>query len=663
MMVVQIWQAGVVYRACQVIIMVYILWDLVQSEQYVQHLLPEGTINTWIEPGSMSRKNQVPQYCANQDLYALSKSFVMDFPICRKHPYNELFLKTPKSVAVTCSYIEETRTGWPCAASDASSRAAACISRGGAVSEDRLQCECIKMQAFYPSGIEDLDVVFQHFYALDTPGDSFEVKGNSLYDLDTTLIAYNGSEVKYKAGSKIAIRLSELLQLANVSLDELNPSVASDYRNDSVYPRFRSTGVRIDIGLHYNNRVGITRRPSLAITSRDVEQKMKAYAHIGSPSLGWSTIGPTPSFREHPVGPEGNATYVKVSNYNMVVLVKFTTTGKVFRFKFHYFLVALIGSFVLMTVARSFTDALSCYAIDFWAKGGMQLAASSQVMIKKKFERVSLDHGLCMQGLRAAIGVKVFQELDCDRDGIITKKDLKKVLQQKINPLAARRIAHAIMQVGDDDDDGELSLDFAEFLTVLETDTVPFSKYLSIVKTGKLLLGSSERLFGTHLESNAVDMEDTAGDIEENVDNKCVVYRHADACVDVGAEPNDAKAEHDVKAERDSASTDWCSTRNGRVQFVEMEDKDARKMAVAAFDVGGGDDAQQTMGVRENGQAQTKIVDDVRAQNVLGGKRVHSACFANLPFLRIIYLHMRIAYAHVRIAYTHAVRMFTSATR
>jgi len=475
-----------------------ILWDLVQSEQYVEHLLPDGAVNPWVEPGAMGRNDKMPQYCSNKDLYAYSEHFVLDRPVCRKHHYTELFHKTPTTVSVTSSYIEEVRTGWPCAASDASSRAAACT---GAVSEDGLQCECVETQAFYPSGIEDLDIVFQHFYTLDTPGENFNVKGNSLYDVDTTLVAHNGSEVKYKAGTNIAIRLSDLLARAEVSLDALNPSVASDYRNDSVYPRFRSTGVRIEIGLHYNNRDDKTRRPGLARNPSEVQQGMKAYAHIGSPSLGWSTIGPTPSFREHPVGPDGNATYVKVSQYNMVVLINFTSTGKVFRFKFHEFLVALIGAVVLIEIARSFTDAITLYSMYTWGKDGFQLAPSSQVMFKKKFERVSLEHALSMQGLRAAIGLKVFQQLDHDNDGVITKKDLKHVLSEQINPLAAQRIAHAIMQVGDDDDDGVENLDFAEFLTVLETDTVPFSRYLSIVNAGKFLLGSSQRLFGTHLES------------------------------------------------------------------------------------------------------------------------------------------------------------------
>jgi len=170
---VDIWQVGLTYRILQLAVIAYVLWDLIVSNSYVVSEVPSGTVNAWCDTGRASfaallaaRNATSFAYCSSPDhdfMYSAEWSYVQ--PACRPLQPDEIVTKGVGSVHFTTNIIETIEYGWPCDDADAdATKRGKCEEGGGSVEQSGNQCICALSTTFYPKGIEDLKLAFEHEY-------------------------------------------------------------------------------------------------------------------------------------------------------------------------------------------------------------------------------------------------------------------------------------------------------------------------------------------------------------------------------------------------------------------------------------------------------------------------------------------------------------------
>ena len=113
----------------------------------------------------------------------------------------------------------------------------------------------------------------------------------------------------------------------------------------------------------------------------------------------------------------------------------------------------------------------------------LELSEISRVLRGKRMETVTPDHVLAAQGMLSALSVGSYKTLDSDADGLIDMKDIVRAFARVdgISFEQSTEIAGLIMEKGDagkrsNAGDGKLS--FAEFVSVLSQDMMPFHTML-----------------------------------------------------------------------------------------------------------------------------------------------------------------------------------------
>lgn len=108
----------------------------------------------------------------------------------------------------------------------------------------------------------------------------------------------------------------------------------------------------------------------------------------------------------------------------------------------------------------------------------------STVLANKRAERVSKKQAFAQLGLRAAIGVQWFRQLDANDSGYINVPDLVSVFGNVsgVTKEQAFQIAQTIVRTADNSKDGKIT--FNEFMNCLEGgDTLDFNRFVDLVYT------------------------------------------------------------------------------------------------------------------------------------------------------------------------------------
>ena len=540
---------AIFFRICQAMALGMGLLQLYMNDGWALAETPGGMTNAWDESGTMLLTTDDPAlpdrlpYCSNEMYSYAFRTYSLVAPACEALMPAELTTKTQRSLFFTTSIVETVSLGWPCAAADAVQRSAECAAVGGAsFARSGGQCGCRSSRALYPLAVEEMEMAFEHAYATTEQfgwlGSSAKSDGSSPDDerLESVMVYSNGSEVTFAPGEPIAMRLSQWLQAANVSLDDINEAVPADPLGRSA-PK-RSTGVAVRVQVEYSNADRTTGR---AVFGR---RKMHAEVTVRPEIATWTGIGTTSNwvrYRPHrtckghatrcsdmprrsmrhaaphatphtimrralcsslagtnlmlvvcalvsqidyPTLPRGiPQQYHLVERWRHGVLFQFHLTGRVDRFDWFYLLGVAVSTMVLLKAANVAADFVAFYCLP---------NGQSTVLRNKREEIVSKRSEFAEIGMKAALAAATYRDFDPDNNGSIEAVDIVRMFAhvEGVSCDQAHAIAHAIMHDADTGDEGEVAggpggLSYVEYMTCLEGDAIDFAQFLKHVEPTK----------------------------------------------------------------------------------------------------------------------------------------------------------------------------------
>ena len=251
------------------------------------------------------------------------------------------------------------------------------------------------------------------------------------------------------------------------------------------------TGVQLDVEIDYSNKNLETGKADPTVSRVTAEVVL-------SPKRGWAGLGALPTvFAVYP----SNYTFHTVDRYRQGVVINFKGRGTYYRFDYSVVMTALITGAVLISSAGILTDvlAINLYRVRRGGRFGLtlELTATSRVLRAKRTEDVSPDAVLAAQGMIGALAVSSFESLDSDGDGLVDAGDIVRAFARVpgIEYTQAAELARLIVDRGDrsgGNQRGDGKLSFAEFVSVLAQDMMPFHHLLACMSTrARLELGAS----------------------------------------------------------------------------------------------------------------------------------------------------------------------------
>jgi LSD1 subclass zinc finger protein len=413
-------------------------------------------------------------------------------PECQMLDGQSIMTKDINKITMSTVYTENQKFGWP------QGGAADCDSVGtpfaveakaqcnSAVTRDPTtgQCECAFDSSVFPMQMENYTINIAHSYTVNQllgsswsgtssdPSDSLDTKFVQS-DGVTAVTFPNGTQREYQPGTPIQLTIHEMLSMAEIKnedgttstgirLDDANNYVAqTDARaGKSNYPKFRHTGVMLEVDMEYSNREGA----ELVIGNKDVNVKISVHAKPHN----WVSVGPSYFYPTYPTGPPGQQTFHSVVRYPQDIYVQFKVKGYAYGFNPMFFMQSLVVIFVSLGVVGIFVDTIVFYLLP----NGVSL-----VLRNKRSEYTSRIAAFQEMGMKAAISVGQFARMDEDKTGALNLAQLTKVFG-KVNEVdreRAMQIAKTIL--GNQD-----TVDFEQFMTMTHGDAITFKEYLKLVK-------------------------------------------------------------------------------------------------------------------------------------------------------------------------------------
>ena len=513
-MVVDMWEIGLLHRIMQVVVLWWVLNDIFGAGKYAYSETAMGVVNAWAEaPTNWSGVSTAaidPAYCAsatNNYVYKSPKTgsetpYVM--PPCQNTGLNFIVTKGIGAVSFTTSIYETESIGWQCDSSEHANKTSECDAIGAAavvrgVNGIAEQCECSASSSYYPKGVEDLLLAFEHGY--QTTADVGSLKSVSNYKqcadgesssngecldhaLDTSWTR-EGDTITAFGGETIEIPLSVVLDMAGYSLDRVNRGTTKDTRaeasNDG-FPTFRTTGIRVTADLEYTNRRENEPAPFLA---EDVDAKLT----VKREDVGWAGTGQQVFvLASAPVSGSAATRYQHITRYRQDVVIVFRASGKVYRFNLLHLMQVLVAGYLFLGIAVNICDFITF---------NMLPHGVSTVLRNKRGERVSRLGAFAQLGARAAVAVNDFKSLDRDNKGYVDVADLASVFGSvgAVDKQEAIQIAQTIMRHANradvEEEAGRLS--FNEFMSTQQGESLDFDTYTELIKyTGKVHKMSTE---------------------------------------------------------------------------------------------------------------------------------------------------------------------------
>ena len=492
-------RVGVFYRTGQLCALFLVFAQLYLNDGWALAETPGGLSNAWDEPGMMlgatndpTRASRTP-YCSNEDYSYTSETYQFKAPKCEALLPAELTAKTSSSVFFTTAFLETSTKGWPCAKPNASDDAAACAAEGGQTwSRQNGQCGCVTQRAVYPLLVEEMKLAFEH--AFDTSA-AMGLRGSSadrLYakatgieqptvdedGLWSVVLFNNGTQVRFEAGEVVRLPITEWLQAANTSLDQINEAVSPD--DKGARPVMRTSGVNVKIGIEYSNLDPLTNRAVPGKTS--VHATIRAVSEYGT----WTGAGVQSIWVQFPTLPRDQPQeFHLVERWRQGINFSFHTSGKVVKADFFYLLSVILSGLVMMKFANTATN---LYAFNC-------LGAESVILRNKRVELTSKKSEFAEIGMKAALAAATYPKFDRYCDGTIEAEDIARAFAgvEGVDWETAFMIARNILSEADTGgaaDEGPAGLNYIEFMTCLEGDSIDFDAFLKDTKDmyGKMMV-------------------------------------------------------------------------------------------------------------------------------------------------------------------------------
>ena len=379
--------------------------------------------------------------------------------------------------------------------------------------------------------IEDLTIAFEHSYS--TTAKLFHWNGTSnrpacdagaIEDatctkrpLDTYWV--HGSNVdRDPAGSTTRIPLRDVLTDIGITLDEDNLETTVDCRDmDPIdpnscapgsdapvtsgigagsagaenvagfprHPKFRMTGMRINIDLQYTNRKDAEYDPRVT-TERPPfrDSNVTCYIKAERAPTGWAGAGPEYHIFEPTVyDADGVKSEVKTTRYRQSIELVFRPAGRIYIFDPIFLALFIVQLFVYTAISKLICDMVCFYLLPF---GG-----TSTVLRNKRAERVNKVSAFAQMGMQAATYVQAFQSLDRGNKGYLEAKDLVAVFGnvEGVDKEQALQMAQTVLRAAAKEakgaDDAEVGqIRFNDFMSLMEGgDTLNFNQFVKHVHT------------------------------------------------------------------------------------------------------------------------------------------------------------------------------------
>jgi len=476
-------RVGIFFRFWQLMAALLVLAQLYLDDGWALSEVPGGMVNAWDEPGTMlASTNDVvarraaADYCSGSDYDYSKEDYQYTSPRCEALLPAEVGSKGVGSVFYTTAYIETHTKGWPCAATYAAERRTACeaLSPPGAFFE-RLngQCGCVQQRPIFVLAVEEMGLVFEHAFftsaAVGLQGSSATMY-SEVFDTNGTILK------RFTAGEVVRLPLTEWLSAANVSLNASNDLVLAD--DNGVHPRFRTTGINIKVNIEYTNADPNSKR---AIPGKiDVHANIALSAEQGT----WTGTGVQTIWAQYPANQDRDVPqdYHLVEKWRQGILFQFTTSGKIYAANIFYLLAVFTSGLVMLKFANTITN---LYAFNC-------LGAESVVLRNKRVELASKKSEFAEIGMKAALAAATYPKFDRYCDGTIEAEDIARAfanVEVDGAPLdweVAYMIAKNILDDADTEPsfDGEVpGLNYVEFMTCIEGDSINFESFLKDVRT------------------------------------------------------------------------------------------------------------------------------------------------------------------------------------
>eukprot|EP01138_Halocafeteria_seosinensis_P006740 gb/GECG01006893.1/.p1 GENE.gb/GECG01006893.1/~~gb/GECG01006893.1/.p1 ORF type:complete len:433 (+),score=49.34 gb/GECG01006893.1/:1-1299(+) len=291
-MEVQDVRVGLLHKACLLAAACYLVFTIFSSHAYMRKETPAVTVNAWVE-GTSSFKERLQQYQADPEHAPW---------YCDSRETNYLYSEGFEYLNNSCAFD---------------------IFLGQATIEDSSAMEFVSYfqdrnlsdiaahhsrNAFVPD-IEDLYLVFSHSFPT-----ALGVEGSNV---ETTVESKDGSKSKkFKEGDSVRIRVSELLNMAGIDLDDRNENSGGAPPVYGMYwPIYRMTGLSLPMELVYEN--------FRSDKPFDFTKRLRAF--VTAPDNVWMGRG-RQVFAKW-IQEEGS--FAPFERYPQVISVKFQTAGEV----------------------------------------------------------------------------------------------------------------------------------------------------------------------------------------------------------------------------------------------------------------------------------------------------------------------------------------------
>ena len=389
-------------------------------------------------------------------------------PECRETDIYELNTKKSDYISFSTVFTEKQLFGWPCStpANDSFVAAATAQCDDAPRSDPRTpdQCECTIAKAVFPAAVEDYTVQFHHGYTVTNLNGATWYASSEIANvpnkLDTTILWPNGTVRAYPAGTEIALTVKEIVKMAGKDLDEDNENVANEPGSPGKYPKYRHTGMAISVMMDYTNRDS----GELIFA---LDQDVDVIVNVTLQARDWTSIGPKTFYPSYPVGADDAKQYHRVIRYPQDIEINFVARGYAYALNWVHLVETLIALVVLVGIATSIMDAIVFYIIP----------GVSTVLRNKRDELTSRESAFRELGMRAALSVKQFHQINDGTPGDLNLIDLVKVFGEVegVSRQRSMEIAKTILQKNK-------TLSFNEFMTITEGSTIPFDAFLEMVR-------------------------------------------------------------------------------------------------------------------------------------------------------------------------------------
>jgi len=491
-MVVDIWQIGLFYRALQAAIFAYILFSLVNDNQWAYAEQPVGDFNMYVSGGSSASIigaatdfDKTFKYCGNSS-YSYDYSAEYQYgspPKCRELSTGEATVKDTKNFFFVTMFDERHTLGWSCDGADAASQYQKCLDLAAnnspelgsgdlpanIVSKTRgNQCTCNVRESYYPVAVEHMVMAMEISYgtsnlfgsingSTNNPNPTLGPNGRSLEVRFYNNTGHNLLKNRYEAPqtSWVAFSLKDMLGAVDLDLDQENSDLTPDYRTTGTaadpyrYPKFRTAGVNLQMQINFVNsdpipeqerRGGAPTRLRALFSPHDVRAEVEMKPNVKQ----WAGLGPIMHYEQFPSGPGGN-TFHKVERYRQGVVISFVTVGHVMRFDIKQLVLQLVIGLSLLAAAKTVTETIG-YRVC------VNKVTSSMIKAKAK-ERITATSEFAELGMKAAIAATQYARFDPDGNRRIELVDIAVVFAkiEGVTPLQAYTVAEMVMQGGDQD--------------------------------------------------------------------------------------------------------------------------------------------------------------------------------------------------------------------